>query len=175
MAQVVFLRGVNVGGHKKFQPSVLARELSDLGVVNIGAAGTFVVRGTISQAALRSRIRNLLAFDAEIIVCPARDIVTLLNSEPFLKIEADSGCRPFVTIMANAPRTRHQLPIRQPAGDKWEVSVIGISGRFALSLSRRMGKSILYPNEVVEKQFGVPATTRNWNTIVAIGKALAGS
>jgi uncharacterized protein (DUF1697 family) len=42
MALVVFLRGVNVGGHRTFRPSILARELSDYGVVNVGAAGTFV-------------------------------------------------------------------------------------------------------------------------------------
>jgi len=40
MASVVFLRGVNVGGHKTFRPSVLAKELTHLGLVNIGAAGT---------------------------------------------------------------------------------------------------------------------------------------
>ena len=44
MALVVFLRGVNVGGHRTFRPSVLARELGDYDVVNVGAAGTFVVR-----------------------------------------------------------------------------------------------------------------------------------
>ena len=45
MALVVFLRGVNVGGHKAFQPTVLARALAALDVKSIGAAGTFVVRG----------------------------------------------------------------------------------------------------------------------------------
>src|SRR6185295_12228721 len=44
MAVVVFLRGVNVGGHRRLRPSVLAKELERLDVVSIGAAGTFVVR-----------------------------------------------------------------------------------------------------------------------------------
>jgi uncharacterized protein (DUF1697 family) len=44
MALVVLLRGVNVGGHKTFRPKRLAERLRDLDVVNIGAAGTFVVR-----------------------------------------------------------------------------------------------------------------------------------
>jgi hypothetical protein len=29
MALIVFLRGVNVGGHRTFRPSIVARELSD--------------------------------------------------------------------------------------------------------------------------------------------------
>jgi len=44
MALIVFLRAVNVGGHKTFRPSLLAKELSGYDVVNVGAAGTFVVR-----------------------------------------------------------------------------------------------------------------------------------
>ena len=43
MAFVVFLRGVNVGGHKAFQPSVLAKELADFDVVSVGAAGAEAV------------------------------------------------------------------------------------------------------------------------------------
>jgi hypothetical protein len=44
MALVVFLRGVNMGGHRTFRPSLLAKELSRFDVVNVGAAGTFIVR-----------------------------------------------------------------------------------------------------------------------------------
>ncbi len=53
MALVVFLRGVNVGGHRTFRPSILANELSGYGVVNVGAAGTFVVR----KPGLRTKFR----------------------------------------------------------------------------------------------------------------------
>ena len=49
MALVAPLRGVNVGGHRTFRPSILARELGDYDVVNVGAAGTFVVRKTGSS------------------------------------------------------------------------------------------------------------------------------
>jgi hypothetical protein len=40
------------------------------------------------------------------------------------------------------------------------------------SLWRRREGRFIYPNEVVEKLFGVPATTRGWSTIGAIRKAL---
>jgi hypothetical protein len=35
----VFLRGVNVGGHKTFQPSALAKELMELDAVSLGVRG----------------------------------------------------------------------------------------------------------------------------------------
>ena len=43
MALVVFLRGVNVGGHRTFRPTTLTKQLKHLDAVNIGAAGTFVI------------------------------------------------------------------------------------------------------------------------------------
>ena len=56
MALVVFLRGVNVGGHRTFRPSLLAQELKYLGAVNIGAAGTLVIRARVSRAKLRAEL-----------------------------------------------------------------------------------------------------------------------
>lgn len=40
MALVVLLRGVNVGGHRTFRPTMLTEELKHLDAINIGAAGT---------------------------------------------------------------------------------------------------------------------------------------
>jgi len=50
--------------------------------------------------------------------------------------------------------------------------VVAVVGKFALSFWRRQGKTLVYPNEVVEKKFGLTATTRNWNTIAAIRQNL---
>jgi hypothetical protein len=68
MALVVFLRGVNVGGHKTFRPSLLANDLNHLDVVNVGAAGTFVVRNRISQSKLRVELLRRLPFETEVVM-----------------------------------------------------------------------------------------------------------
>src|SRR5437773_5861032 len=65
MSAVVFFRAVNVGGHQTFQPGKLAKELAEFGVVNIGAAGTFVVRENVSQATLRDEILHRLPVKPE--------------------------------------------------------------------------------------------------------------
>lgn len=165
MALVVFLRGVNVGGHKTFQPSTLAKELAHLDAVNVGAAGTFVIRKSIGQEALRAEFLRRLPFQPELMICRGRDILDLASAELFPNERSYQGARRFVTIMANRPRNIPDLPISQPANDQWQVRIVGISGRFALSFWRRMGPRIIYPNEVVEKNFKVSATSRNWETI----------
>jgi uncharacterized protein (DUF1697 family) len=172
MALVMFLRGVNVGGHKAFQPSALARELADFDVVNVGAAGTFVVRKRIGQAALRAQILRRLPVKAELMICPSRDVLDLASREPFRDDPSDKDIKRYVSVLANRPRALPSLPIMQPTGEDWQVKIIGVTGRFALSLHRRLGRTLLYPNEVVEKKLGVTATTRNWNTISAVCEVL---
>jgi hypothetical protein len=40
MALIVFFRGIDVGRHRTFRPSVLAKELGAYDAVNVGATGT---------------------------------------------------------------------------------------------------------------------------------------
>jgi hypothetical protein len=66
------------------------------------------------------------------------------------------------------------LPLDKPEGADWQVRVIAAARPFVASLHRRQGRRLIYPNEVVEKSFGVTATTRNWSTIVSIAEILDG-
>ena len=83
MALVVFLRAVNVGGHNTFRPSVLANELSEYDVVNIGAAGTFVVRKAVSQKKFRRELLNRLEFPTEVMICEGRVLASVAADDPF--------------------------------------------------------------------------------------------
>jgi uncharacterized protein (DUF1697 family) len=172
MAQVVFLRGVNVGGHKTFRPAALAADLANLDVVNVGAAGTFVVRKKIAQAALKTRVLDALKFDAELMIVPEREVLDLLDANPFADEPGPKEAKRYVTVLANPLGTRLELPVTQPVGARWEVRFFAVRGRFALSFARRLGDRVVYPNAVVEKHLGIAATTRNWNTIEAIVKIL---
>lgn len=170
MSSVVFMKAVNVGGHKTFQPSAVARRLAHLGAINVGAAGTFVVPGKVGPRTVRSEFLKTLPFEAELMICHGSDLLDLAAKNPF----ADSkGLRCVVSVMSRRPRKLPPLPLCQPPGDQWEVKTIGVSGSFALSLWRRLGKSFVDPSKVVEKGFGVSATTRNWNTILKICGVLA--
>ncbi len=169
MASIVFFRAVNVGGHQKFQPASLARDLADLDVVNLGAAGTFVVRKNIAQAKLRGEILRRLSFEPELMICPADEILALTKGSWFQNAPSGKDIGRFLSIMRKPPRVTPRLPIEQPVGKNWEVRIVAVTGRFALTV-RRIGET--YSNAVVEKRFGVPATTRSWNTIESICRIL---
>lgn len=169
MASVVLFRAVNVGGHQTFQPGKLAKALAEFGVVNLGAAGTLVVREPVSEAKLRAEILSRLPFQPELMICPARDVLALVGGHWFEVAPAGKGLGQFVSVLSKAPQRQPLLPIEQPAGEGWEVRIVAITGRFVLSV-RRLGQT--YANAVVEKLLGIPTTTRNWNTIQAIGDVL---
>jgi uncharacterized protein (DUF1697 family) len=170
MTQVVFLKGVNVGGYRTFRPSVLAKELKDLDVVNIGAAGTFVVRNRISQANLRSEFLRRLPFEAEIMICSNREILDFAAGNPFAGQPSGPDIVWFVSVLAKRHRGLPDLPLDLPA-DKWLLRLIAIQDRFAFGLYRRQMRAISYLSQL-EKRMGVPTTTRNWNTITSIVKVL---
>ncbi len=173
MALVVFLRGVNVGGHKILRPSILARKLSDYDVVNVGAAGTFVVRKPGSRAKFRAALLRTLPFEADVVLCDGRDLIRLETENPFATEPSAPDVVRFVSILSKAGGVRRPLPVTFPSDGEWLVRVMASQGQFVFGTYRRHMKTIGYLGRI-DKLYGVPATTRNWNTIVAIVRILKG-
>ena len=171
MALIVFLRGVNVGGFRTFRPSVLARDLAHLGVVNIGAAGTFVVRAKVSRTELREELSRRLPFAAETMICSGDDLRRLAASDPFRLEAAEKDIVRFVSVVAKRRPLPSRPPGNIPSSGKWCVKILGQQGPFVFGLYRREMKAIGYLSQV-EKIVGGPVTTRNWTTILAILRAL---
>ena len=173
MALVVFLPGVNVGGHRTFRPSILAREMSDYGVVNVGAAGTFVVRKPGPRAKFRAELLRKLPFKAEVVLCDGRDLIRLEMENPFGTESSRPHIVRFVSILSKAGRGKGRLPIVIPEVGEWFVRIIGSKNRLVFGVYRRDMKTIGYLGQI-DKLYGVPATTRNWNTISALLRILKG-
>lgn len=173
MALVVFLRGVNVGGHRAFRPSLLARELADYGVVNIGAAGTFVVRKPGSRAAFIAALRAKLPFETDIAVCDGRDLTRLETENPFGKESALPDVVRFVSVLPKPGSARPSIPIALPSADEWLVRVIASEKQFVFGMYRRHMKTIGCLGQL-DRLFGGKATTRNWNTILSVVRILKG-
>ena len=171
MALIVFLRGVNVGGHRTFRPSILAKELSKYDVVNVGAAGTFVVRKPGSRAKFRAALLRKLPFEAEVALCDGRDLIRLETENPFGTLPARPGIVRFLTVLSKASRIRPSMPVMFPPDGEWLVRVIASTNRFVVGEYRRHMKTIDYLGKI-DKLFDVPVTTRNWNTISTIVRAL---
>lgn len=171
MTHVVLLRGVNVGGHRTFRPARLAEQLQHLGAVNIGAAGTFVIRRAISQSRLRAELAGRLPFETHIMICRSQEISRLLSQDWFAGRPSRPDIVRFVSVLSRAPRPAPRLPLTLPPRGQWLLRVLACDGRFVIGEYRRQMKAIGYLG-TLDRVFGAPATTRNWNTMTAIGKVL---
>jgi uncharacterized protein (DUF1697 family) len=171
MALIVFLRGVNVGGHRTLRPSILARQLSDHDVVNVGAAGTFVVRRPASRAKLLADLLQKLPPETKVALCDGRDLIRLETENPFGAEPSGPDLVRFVSILSKRSHNPPSVPMTLPPGEEWSVRILGLRNRFVFGIYRRHMKTIGYLGKI-DKLFGVPATTRNWNTILSVIRLL---
>ena len=172
MALVVLLRGVNVGGHRTFRPAALAGQLTHLDAVNIGAAGTFVIRQRVSRANVRTEFVRRLPFETQIAICDGREILGLLSRDFFSKQADRPDIVRFVSVLCGPPRSAAATPATFPSSGEWLVKVLARENRLLVGLYRRQMKAISCLS-TLDRFFGVPVTTRNWNTIAAIGEVLS--
>ena len=159
-----------MGGHRTFRPSVLAKDLN-LDVISIGAAGTFVVRRPVSRTKLREEIMRRLPFEADVMMCQTGEIVRLVSADPFKRQPSGPTILQFVSVTAKRIRSLPAVPLVIPPAGDWKVRILDIQGRFVLGLCRREMKAIGYLGQL-EKILGVSATTRSWNTVLRIARAL---
>lgn len=171
MSLVVFLRGVNVGGHKTFRPSQVARKLAKYDVINLGAAGTFVVCRPITEKKLLNELRCCLPFETEAMICPGDDILRLVAQDPFAGEPCGTDIVRFVSVLAKGPRVLPALPLNLPAAQEWLVRIIEVRGRFAIGLYKRKPRTISCFGQI-EKHLGGSVTTRNWNTFARLFEIL---
>ena len=170
MALIVFFRGINVGGHRAFRPSVLAKELRIYDAVNVGAAGTLVIRKPGSRTKFLAELRRKLPFQTTIAFCHGSDLIRLEKDNPFGS-EPPADVVQFVSILSAAGRRRVSLPIALPEGGEWLVRIMGSKNRLVYGVYRRHMKTIGCLGQI-DTLFGAPATTRSWTTILSVLRIL---
>jgi hypothetical protein len=141
--------------------------------VNVGAAGTFVVRKPGSRTKFRAALLRLLPFEAKVVLCDGPELVLLAKENPFGTEPSRPDVVRFVSILSKAVGATPSLPITLPPDGDWFVRVIASKNRFVLGMYRRDMKTIGYLGKI-DELFGAPATTRNWNTILAVARILKG-
>ena len=171
MALVVLLRGVNVGGHRTFRPTALAEQLKHLDAINIGAAGTLVVRRPVTQERLRAELARRLPFETEVVVCQGHRFRDMASGDRFGGEPIRRGVVRFVSVLSKRPRSAPSLPIALPPTGRWLLRILAREDRFLFGVYRRHMKAIGYLG-AMDRLFGVPITTRNWNTVTEIARVL---
>ena len=174
VAIVVFVRGANVGGYRRFRPSLVAKSLRRYDVINVGATGLFVVRNPESAERFRSELLRLLPFDTHVITCDGRDVLALEHRLSLDDTAQSEDLVRFVSVLAAPPRgPLPKMRFGIPAHGEWYVRILARKKAFIFGVYRRHMKTISYLGQI-DRALGAPVTTRNWNTILAVQKILKG-
>jgi hypothetical protein len=107
------------------------------------------------------------------VFCDGRDLIRLEMENPFGNEPSRPDIVRFVSILSRPGCGPTDVPFTLPAGGEWFVRVIGSKNRFVFGVYRRHMKTIGYLGQL-DELFGAPATTRNWNTILAVVRILKG-
>ena len=112
-----------------------------------------------------------LPFDAEIMICQGREIVRLMSQNHFADQPVQPDIVRFVSVLSKRPRSAASMPMSFPSSGKWLLKILARDKQFVFGVYRRHMKVISYLG-TFDRLFGVPVTTRNWNTITAIARVL---
>jgi uncharacterized protein (DUF1697 family) len=150
---------------------MLAKDLAAYDVVNVGAAGTLVVRKPGARTKFLAELRRKVPFEAVVAFCDARDLIRLAMENPFGAEPSRPDVVQFVSILSKEGRGEASLPIAFPSGEEWLVRIIGSRNRLVFGVYRRHMRTIGYLGRI-DQLFGAPATTRSWNTVISVLRIL---
>ncbi len=176
---VAFLRGINVGGHKIVKMEDLNRVFSSLKFKDIKtliASGNVVfgARGGDEMSLvtkIEKQLLKSLGFEISVMVRTVEEIEKILELNPFQKIKPSPDVKNYVAFLYAKPKGPVKIP-KAPAGETWEILRVMDREVYITTRKKKDGHNG-FPNNFIEKDLGVPATTRNWNTVAKIVKSTA--
>ncbi|RKS53302.1 uncharacterized protein (DUF1697 family) [Gillisia mitskevichiae] len=174
---VLFLRGINVGGHHKVPMQDLREELEQSGfekVETILNSGNIIFNTASTdlkslEILISEKLENAFGFPIPTIVRKEKTIKQLFDDAPFQKEEITKDIRLYVSFLKNGTIPNIDLPWRSSDNS---FRILEIKDRVVISiLDLNVSKTPKAMN-ALETFFGSEITTRNWNTIERVAKKL---
>jgi hypothetical protein len=95
-----------------------------------------------------------------------RQLARIVKHSPFGDLPASRAVKLHVVFPARKPRIAPRLPLRSP---KEALELAVIRGQEGYVVSRRRKNGFYgFPNNFIEAEPGVPATSRDWSTVTRI-------
>ncbi|MEO9885251.1 MAG: DUF1697 domain-containing protein [Balneola sp.] len=174
---VAFLRGINVGGHHKVPMVDLRKEIEKLGLENVltllnSGNVIFSVPGSNPmelEKMISESLENKFGFLIPTIVRKAELIHELLSNNPFRQIEVTKDIRLYVSFLQQESNIELKLPW---TSDDDSFKILEQRDKTIISVLDLSVSKTPKAMSALEKYYGTDITTRNWNTILRIGKKL---
>jgi uncharacterized protein (DUF1697 family) len=163
---VALLRGVNLGARNKVPMAQLRTLLEDAGYGNVRtyiASGNVLLDGPAARTKLGSDLERLVldAFGVKtaVILRKPRELAAAVEAHPF-----DRTSDTHVAFLAKRPTKSAAAKL-----EAFDPDPVLVGAELYLQLPSGVHASRL-SNARIESLLGVPATLRNWRTVVALAK-----
>ncbi len=173
------LRGINVSGHNPVSMPVLRDSFADMGFEDVTTylqSGNIVFRapGRSTAARLEKTVTAALAdrldLTVPVLVRTAAEMDHVVEANPFLT-DAGDVTKLHVTFLQSVPEPTRVAALEEEDHGREQLAVDGRS--VYLCCPDGYGRTRLGP-AVLERRLAAVSTTRNWKSVTAIGKLLAG-
>lgn len=173
---VALLRGINVGGHTIKMPA-LKEAFENAGMKEVRtllASGNVIFQSTKENSKelakeLREHLTQSFGYDIDTILLDQDEVLKIIKSEPFRGIPVTPMTRLYLTFLAEPTHSQLKTPYVSPEKD---YTILKVQDDVIYSHLELIQRGTIDAMNILEKEFGKRITTRNWNTIVRIGKLL---
>jgi uncharacterized protein (DUF1697 family) len=168
------MRAVNVAGHARIGMTAVREAFADAGFRNVR---TYIQSGNVLFESSRAetatmlqsvhvKLRLVCGEEPRLMLRTARELGGAVEKAPFTARHLASGAKLYVVFLARRPRTIPAFPLSLP---KERLEALGMTNREVFVVSHRKESGFFgFPNSFVEDRLGVPATSRNWSTVVKV-------
>jgi uncharacterized protein (DUF1697 family) len=173
MRYAVLLRGINVGGNKKVPMADLRALLSDLGYADVAThlqSGNAVLTSDVPAADLErdiaAAVENRIKVSCAVLVRTGAELADAISRNP-LGGEPENPSRYFVAFLSAEPAAAKADALAQTS---FGSDRLWIFGREAYLWCPNGAADTKLTGALLEKQLGVRATARNWNTVTKLAE-----
>jgi len=170
---IALLRGINVSGQKKIKMADLRSHLSDLGLSGVQ---TYIQSGNITfkspampeedlAATIRKKIMKAYGFEVPTLVISAATFQKIAAANPFTEAAGTDPARMLITFLEKVPGAEATGVFAQMNFPNEHFQLIGKA--VYLYCPNGYGRAKLN-NNFIERKLNVPATTRNWKTVLKL-------
>lgn len=160
---IILLRGINVGGHNKLPMAEFKTVLEGLGARDVKTyiqSGNAVLRGNIDGQAIGAAIEDAKGFRPSVMVLSRARFVAIADANPFPNAE---GKTVHIWFLAEPPHfDTKRADELATSTERYRVTDTAIY----LHAPDGIGRSKLAAK--IEALAQVPATARNWNTMIKL-------
>ena len=166
---VVFLRGINVGGHT-VKMDALRRHFESLGFSNVE---TFIASGNVIfesssenskslETSIENKLRDALGYEVVTFLRTDAELAEVVDYQPFRKPDLEAAAALNVAFLKEP---LDDASTKKLMSLKTDIDDFHVHGREIYWLCRKKQSESTFSNAALEKALGVKSTLRGVNTI----------